>query len=163
VKEQLRLAAGRPLRYDPTVRRLRGKMTATLPRSVWLSFSFTADHTPYRLTFPHTAATVTLWMAGLYQPWEALATWELADFATGDDVLTAVKAVIRDPALDVLHRWRGGSSQTNAPPGALPRRAGTPGGAFGMRPGGDNADSWGCLGRRFAEPPRARRGRLWGD
>jgi hypothetical protein len=96
---------GAALRDDPTVRRLRGKMTATLPRSVWMSFSFTTDHTPYRLTFPHTAATVTLWMAGLYQPWEALATWELADFATGDDVLTAVKAVICDPALDMLHRW----------------------------------------------------------
>ncbi len=97
---------GAALRDDPTVCRLRGKMTATLPRSVWMDFSFTTDHTPYRLTFPHTAPTITLWMAGLYQPWETLATWALTDFATGADVWAAIQATLNDPTLDVLHRWR---------------------------------------------------------
>lgn len=97
---------GAALRDDPTVCRLRGQMTATLPRSVWMYFSFTTDHTPYRLTFPHTAPIVTLGMAGLYQPWETLVSWDLADLATGDDVLSVVKTTLCDPALDVLHRWR---------------------------------------------------------
>ena len=97
--------AGAALRDDPTVTRLRGTMTATIPRAVRMDFTFADDRTPYRLTFPNTVATVTLWMPGRFARWETLATWALADFAAGADLWAAVKAILDAPEMDVLHRW----------------------------------------------------------
>lgn len=96
---------GSALRDDPTVTHRRGAMTPTPPRAVWLDFTLPYDATPYRLTFPNTAPTVTLWMPGRFAPWETLARWMLADFATGADLWQAIKATLAAPAMDVLHRW----------------------------------------------------------
>ncbi len=96
---------GTALRADSTVTRLRGTMTPTPPRAVWLDFTLSYDATPYCLTFPHTAPTVTLWMPGRFASWETLACWTLADFETGADLWQAVKATLDAPELDVLHRW----------------------------------------------------------
>ncbi len=96
---------GSALRDDLTVTHLRGAMTLTPPRTVWMYFSFTDDLTPYRLTFPNTAPTVSLWMQGRYAPWETLATWALADFVTGAALWETVKSTLYAPELDVLHRW----------------------------------------------------------
>ncbi len=96
---------GTALRADPTVTRLRGTMTPTPPRAVWLDFTLSYDATPYCLTFPHTAPTVTLWMPGRFAPWETLVCWTLADFVTGADLWEAVKATLDAPEMDVLHRW----------------------------------------------------------
>ncbi len=96
---------GTTLRDDPTVIRLRGTMTLTPPRTVWMDFLFTDDLTPYRLTFPNTAPTVMLWMPGRFAPRETLAVWALADFVTGAALWLAVKATLDAPEMDVLHRW----------------------------------------------------------
>jgi len=96
---------GTALRADSTVTHLRGTMTPTPPRAVWLDFTLSYDATPYCLTFPHTAPTVTLWMPGRFAPWETLASWVLAEFATSADLWQAVKATLDAPELDVLHRW----------------------------------------------------------
>lgn len=96
---------GTALRADPTVTRLRGTMTPTPPRAVWLDFVLTDDPTPYCLTFPHTAPTVTLWMPGRFAPWETLAYWTLVNFVTGANLWETVKATLDAPELDVLHRW----------------------------------------------------------
>ena len=96
---------GTVLRADPTVTYLRGTMTPTPPRAVWMDFTLTDDATPYCLTFPNTAPTVTLWMSGGFAPWETLATWTLADFSTGADLWETVKAILAAPEMDVLHRW----------------------------------------------------------
>ncbi len=93
------------LRADPTVTRLRGAMTPTPPRAVWLDFTLTDDLTPYCLTFPNTAATVSLWMPGRFAAWETLASWVLSDFANGADLWQTVKATLDAPEMDVLHRW----------------------------------------------------------
>ncbi len=96
---------GTALRADPTVTQLRGTMTPTPPRAVWLDFTLSDDPTPYCLTFPNTAPTVTLWMPGRFAPWETLAFWPLADFVTGAALWLAVKATLDAPEMDVLHRW----------------------------------------------------------
>ncbi len=96
---------GSALRDDPTVTHLRGAMTLTPPSAVWMYFSFTDDLTPYRLMFPNTASTVSLWMQGRFAPWETLATWALADFASGAVLWETVKATLDAPEMDVLHRW----------------------------------------------------------
>ncbi len=96
---------GTALRDDSTVTYLRGTMTPTPPRAVWLDFTLTDDATPYCLTFPHTAPTATLWMPGRFASWETLACWTLADFSTGVDLWQAVKATLDAPEMDVLHRW----------------------------------------------------------
>jgi hypothetical protein len=96
---------GTALRADPTVIRLRSTMTPTPPRAVWLDFTLTDDLTPYCLTFPNTAPTVTLWMPGRFASWETLASWVLAEFATGANLWQAVKAILDAPEMDVLHRW----------------------------------------------------------
>ena len=96
---------GTTLRADPTVTQLRGTMTPTPPRAVWLDFTLSYDATPYCLTFPHTVPTVTLWMPGRFALWETLACWTLADFLTGAELWEAVKATLDAPELDVLHRW----------------------------------------------------------
>ncbi len=96
---------GTALRADPTVTRLRGTMTPTPPRAVWLDFTLSYDATSYCLTFPHTAPTVTLWMPGRFASWETLVCWPLADFVTGADLWEAVKATLDAPEMDVLHRW----------------------------------------------------------
>lgn len=96
---------GLALREDSTVRTRRGQMTPTRPRAVWLYFTFTNDATLYRLTFPTTISTATLWMQGLFHMWEPLATWALSDFASGADLWAAVKATLDAPEMDVLHRW----------------------------------------------------------
>jgi hypothetical protein len=93
------------LRADPTVTYLRSTMTPTPPRAAWLDFTLSYDATPYCLTFSDTAPTVTLWMPGRFAAWETLASWVLADFATGADLWEAVKATLDAPELDVLHRW----------------------------------------------------------
>ncbi len=93
------------LRADPTVTHLRGAMTPTPPRAVWLDFTLAYDATPYCLTFPNAAPTVTLWMPGRFAAWETLASWVLAEFANGADLWQAVKATLDAPELDVLHRW----------------------------------------------------------
>jgi len=93
------------LRADPTVTYLRSTMPPTPPRAAWLDFTLSYDATPYCLTFPNTALTVTLWMPGRFAPWEMLATWTLAEFVTGADLWQAVKATLDAPELDVLHRW----------------------------------------------------------
>jgi hypothetical protein len=96
---------GTALRADPTVTRLRGTMTPTPPRAVWLDFTLTDDPTPYCLTFRNTAPTVTLWMPGRFASWETLAFWPLVNFATGADLWEAVKAILEAPEMDVLYRW----------------------------------------------------------
>lgn len=107
---------GTALRDDPTVTHLRGTMTPTPPRTVWMDFSFIDDLTPYRLTFPNTTPTVSLWMAGRFAPWETLATWTLAEFADGAALWEAVKATLDAPSMDVLHRWLEGELDSGGAP-----------------------------------------------
>ena len=96
---------GAALRDDSTVLNLQGRMTGVVPRTVWMTFSFTNDHTPYRLTFPNTSASVTLWMRGLFRPWEPLATWTLTNYTAGANLWSTIRAYLDSPAMEVLHRW----------------------------------------------------------
>lgn len=96
---------GAALRDDPTVINLRGKMTGAVPRYVWLFFSFTDDHTAYRLTLPNHTLTATLWMQGIFQPWEPLETYALPDYAAGDALWADIKTLLYAPAMDAIHRW----------------------------------------------------------